>query len=115
MGMTSPHHALAAVLVAILSLSAQAKQKPDIRCARDLATDAFKCVDLHQIKESNGLRVARLYTGGPLEVKDSGYLVAVNCQTQVMHLKDRQGVSFGGGSFNSTQVSKDLSAIMCHK
>lgn len=41
------------------------------------------------------------------------YTAHANCTRRVLHLKDKLGVSFGGGGFSSTDLSRQLGAILC--
>jgi hypothetical protein len=91
--------------------------KVDVQCAVDQRTEAHQCIALSELRESQGIRSAPLYSGGPKEINRTPYTVAVNCDTKVLHLKDRQGVSFGGGSFGAdapTKMVRDLGALICN-
>lgn len=82
-------------------------------CSRNSTTDAMSCIDENNVREKNGIRSAPLYTGGPNGVRDSGFTLHVNCATGVAHLKDRDGVSFAGGTGNETPAIKALRGWTC--
>jgi len=71
------------------------------------------CLDLHQVRERDGIRYARLYTGGPNGVRGTNFSVHSNCATGVVHLKDRDGVSFAGGTGNETAAIRMLREMLC--
>lgn len=102
-----------AALLVLMLVTPAAYSAERLSCAVEKITDAYQCVRLGQIKERDGIRTTKLFAGGPNGVTDTGYTVAVNCRSQVIHLKDRQGVSFGGGSFGDTKMTRDLSRLMC--
>lgn len=101
------------ILLTVTISGANGAQAADLRCYQDPRTDAMSCVDIKAVKESDGIRYASLYTGGPKQVDDTGFTLATNCGTGVTHLKDRKGVSFGGGNGNETPAIIDLRKIMC--
>lgn len=69
----------------------------DLMCAEDQATQRRHCYAPSELRETDGIRSARYYSGGPKSVRATPYTIAINCQTLVTHLKDRDGVSFAGG------------------
>lgn len=83
-----------------------------LECYANPNTDAHQCIDPAQVREEKGIRSAPLFTGGPKEVRPSGFSVHVNCATRVIHLKDRDGVSFAG-SRADTRASISLSNLVC--
>lgn len=84
-----------------------------IDCSIDAATDSYMCVDTAKVREKDGIRFADLYTGGPNQIRKSKYSVHTNCATKITHLKDRDGVSFAGGSSNATSTIKNISEWLC--
>ena len=67
-----------------------------------------------EVRLESGIRTASLYTGGPKGVTKSPYFVAANCDTGVMHLKNIQGLSFGGaGRGEGTTQSRQLRKYVC--
>ncbi len=105
--------ALIAAMALLIPLAASA-QKRSLTCAEDPATQGLFCFAPVELKESAGIRSAPLYTGGPNGITRSPYTVAVNCATAVLHLKDHQGVSFGGaGPGEGTVQSRDLRRKVC--
>ncbi len=85
-----------------------------LNCAEDPATNGHFCFNPKEIRIESGIRTAPLYIGGPKGVDRSPYLVAANCDTGVMHLKDKQGVSFGGaGPGQGTTQSRQLRRLVC--
>ncbi len=54
-----------------------------------------------------------MYTGGPNGVKKTQFTIHVNCKTDVVHLKDRAGVSFAGGYSSQTPAVRALYGWMC--
>ena len=94
-------------------LSPQAPAAP-LSCTEDARTNAYFCFASTEIRESGGIRAAPLYTGGPNAVRRSRYTIAANCATGVMHLKDRDGVSFAGvGPGQGTEHSIGLLRDFC--
>lgn len=85
----------------------------NLSCFRDPRTDATGCVNVEEVREAQGIRYAKFYSGGPTEVGDTGYTIATNCRTGVTHLKDRRGVSFAGGAGNETEMLTELRNIVC--
>lgn len=102
-------------LIALLLGSMPAfSAKPVLECHQDNRTDAVKCIDITDVRNfKDGLRISSLYDGGPAGVRKTNFFVATNCQTGAVHLKDKDGVSFAGGSGNETPVLKRLREIVC--
>lgn len=98
----------AAALLAGLSTSAAS-----LSCYEDPRTNAYQCFDAKQVREKDGIRIAALYTGGPNGVDKTNFTLNVNCATQVVHLKDRQGVSFAGGYGSETKALRSLRTWVC--
>jgi len=84
-----------------------------LACYQDPRTDAVQCIDDKSVVEKDGIRSAALWTGGPKNIEKTSYTVHVNCGTNVIHLKDRQGVSFAGGSGSETPASRSLRDMIC--
>lgn len=66
-------------------------------------------------EQENRRRVLREWlnaNGGPKAVRATGYTLAINCATGVVHLKDRDGVSFAG-SQTGTEAMRHLKAYIC--
>lgn len=85
-----------------------------LECAEDRKTNAYFCFAPSELKEADGIRAAPLYKGGPKEVTRTPFTIAANCATGVMHLKDRQGVSFAGSApGQGTEHSRRLRQIIC--
>jgi len=108
--MKTPRHVLTSVVIASAASTAAAVP---LACYQDPTTDAVQCVEEKRISEVNGIRIAPLWTGGPANIKKTSFTVHVNCGTNVLHVKDRQGVSFTGGSASSTPATRQLRDIMC--
>ncbi len=90
-----------------------ATAKP-LTCVSNERTDATYCIQDAEVREEDGIRTAPLYMGGPKEVDRSGYYLAANCQSKVMHLKDRRGVSFAGGdALSSSAEGRNLFTLLC--
>lgn len=108
--MTHHHYAIAYTL---LSVAAQASAAT-VSCAEDPASEALFCYDRAKIIERDGIRRAALYIGGPNGVRPSGFSIAANCATGVLHLKDGDGVSFAGaGPGEGTVHSRRLRRMFC--
>lgn len=108
------HALIAATAAIVLTLSTHAASKQQVTCAEDQATQAAFCFDPTEITEKNGIRSAPLYRGGPNAVRKTPYYIAANCSTGVLHLKDRDGVSFGGaGPGGGTRQSRALRQYFC--
>lgn len=86
----------------------------DLDCYEDPRTNATQCIDAAGVRiTKDGIRYSKLYTGGPAEVKDSRFTIHANCNTSVIHLKDRQGVSFAGGVSSKTRALTALHQKIC--
>jgi hypothetical protein len=47
-------------------------------------------------------------------MRKTNFFIAANCATRVIHLKDRNGVSFaGGGHFESTPTGREMFQDVC--
>ena len=79
-----------------------------LTCYTDPRTDAMQCIDTKRVRERDGIRMTPLYTGGPNNVEATSFSVHVNCKTNVLHLKDRNGVSFAGSSGSETRATRAL-------
>lgn len=106
---TRPHPLLAIALLIASPCSLAA----ELLCYVDKRTDAAQCIDPKEVHESAGIRHAPLYKGGPKGARKTAHTVHANCQTKILHLKDRDGVSFAGGSFSSTVASQTLGGLLC--
>lgn len=84
-----------------------------LHCGQDSATDAVSCFDPRELQETNGIRHAPLYQGGPKGARKQSFSIHVNCASQVVHLKDRDGVSFGGGRSSDTEMLRQLTSAIC--
>ena len=91
----------------------QAASAAKLTCYQDPRTDAMQCIDAKRVKEREGIRMTPLYTGGPNNVEATSFSIHVNCGTNVFHLKDRNGVSFAGGSGSETKASRALRDRVC--
>lgn len=85
----------------------------NVLCAIDKNTDARKCIDPTEVRERDGIRFAPLYTGGPNRVRKTNFTVHANCTQKILHIKDMDGVSFGGGFFSATPTSAALGKSLC--
>lgn len=84
-----------------------------IACYENPRTNAYQCFDEKQVREKDGIRIASLYTGGPNGVEKTNFTINVNCKTEVVHLKDRYGVSFAGGYGSETPALRTLRQWIC--
>lgn len=86
-----------------------------LQCSENKVTNAMQCVAPSEVRATSieNVRFAPLYMGGPNNVRKTAFTVHTNCKTGVTHLKDRDGVSFGGGDGNETQAVRELRAIVC--
>jgi hypothetical protein len=89
-------------------------QAASVSCAVNSRTDAHQCIAPSELRETDGIRWAPLYSGGPKGVTKSAYTAHANCRTRVLHLKDKSGVSFAGGDFSETEMSQQLGALLCN-
>lgn len=85
----------------------------ELSCAVEKRTDAHQCIDPLELRETDGIRWAPLYRGGPNSIRKTSMTAHANCGTQVLHLKDRDGVSFAGGRFYETDMARQLGGILC--
>ncbi len=95
-----------------LLLASTSAQAVNLGCYEDDNTNAMVCYDKASVRETAGIRSAALYKGGPKAVRATGYTLAINCATGVVHLKDRDGVSFAG-SQTGTEAMRHLKAYIC--
>lgn len=95
-----------------LLLASTSAQAASLGCYEDGNTNAMLCYDKTSVREAGGIRSAALYKGGPKAVRATGYTLAINCATGVVHLKDRDGVSFAG-SQTGTEAMRHLKAYIC--
>lgn len=84
-----------------------------LSCYEDPRTNAHTCYNKAKLREKDGIRQSPLYSGGPNGVRDTGMSIHVNCKTGVVHLKDREGVSFAGGYGNETPAVSSLKGWIC--
>lgn len=82
-------------------------------CYSDPRTDATQCFDPKQVREKDGIRYTDYYAGGPKSIDKTSFTIHVNCSTNVIHMKDRKGVSFAGGSGSATEASRSLRTWIC--
>lgn len=100
--------------IAIFATAGSSSAAPKLECYEDPRTNATTCIDAGAVRESSpGIRYAPLYTGGPREVDTVGHELHTNCATGVTHLKDRRGVSFGGGNGTETAAVRALRLWLC--
>lgn len=71
------------------------------------------CVDLKAVRANGDLRAAPIYSGGPKQVRATGFTLVTNCRSAVSTLQDRDGANFGGGGNNSTPAIQALSRALC--
>ena len=107
------NNTLRAALAILLAAPTLAIAGNDTLCGRDPRTDAMICVRSGELRETDGIRHAPLWKGGPQGVRKTPYFVHFNCSTNVVHLKDRDGVSFGGGQSTDTEQLKQLTSSAC--
>lgn len=102
------------VVLAVLAAAPFAAKAVPLDCAEDKATQGLFCFAATELKESNGIRSAPLWTGGPARITKSAFTLAANCGTGVLHIKDSDGVSFaGGGPGEGTVQSRELRRMVC--
>lgn len=85
----------------------------NLSCHENKATNAHTCFSTTRLREVDGIRQAPLFTGGPNRLRDTGFSIHVNCRSGVVHLKDRDGVSFAGGTGNETEAITSMKQWMC--
>lgn len=98
--------------VVFLAVGSAAKSVP-LQCYQNPKTDAVQCVNDKRVTERDGIRIAQLWTGGPDNIRETNFRLFVNCSTGVVHLKDRDGVSFAGGNGRETPAIIELKSIVC--
>ena len=104
----------AAMAFGVTAIFAHSTNAASLTCAENPATNGYFCFNEKELRIEAGIRTAPLYTGGPKGVTRSPYFIAANCDTGVMHLKDKQGVSFGGaGPSEGTTQSRQLRTFVC--
>lgn len=95
--------------------SAAAAFAAPVSCYENEVTNARQCYETNNVREKNGIRFSPLYTGGPNGVTKTSFTIHVNCKTNVVHLKDRDGVSFAGGDGNETDALRHLRRWICQE
>lgn len=86
----------------------------EVVCHENKRTNAYMCINEKAVSEDkNGIRYAALFSGGPRQVRKTPYEIHTNCTTGVTHLKDRDGVSFAGGSGFETEMVRELRKMVC--
>lgn len=85
----------------------------ELQCAIDPASDAHQCIAPAELKETDGVRWAPLYRGGPNALRKSSLTAHANCRSRVLHLKDPDGVSIATGRFSDTAMSRQMGALLC--
>lgn len=104
------------IVLALFLLPAWPAFAVPVSCYTDPSTDAKHCYVPSKIREVNGVRTSPYVTGGPKAIRETNFTIAVNCATQVAHLKDRDGVSFAGGDVSSgTRALRSLATWMCEE
>lgn len=103
-----------ASLAACLLISSTAYAS-GLSCYEDPRTNAHTCYNKAKMSEKDGIRQSPLYTGGPNGVRETSMSVHVNCKTGVVHLKDRDGVTFAGGYGNETPAVSSLKRWICNE
>lgn len=84
-----------------------------LSCYENPHTNAHTCYAPGRLREKDGIRQSPLYSGGPNGARDTGMSIHVNCKSGVVHLKDRDGVSFAGGYGNETEAVSSLKRWIC--
>ena len=103
-------------LIAALAIAPTVSAAAKLSCYVDERTDRHMCYSPAEVREEKGIRTTPFYMGGPKGANRTPYTLAVNCSTQVMHLKDSKGVSFAGGdSLDGTSASRALTRWICEE
>lgn len=102
---------LCSVFLAVSGSASAAK--PIMECYTNPRTDEMQCIDVAAVVADEPIRMASLYTGGPIGLRKTSFFVAANCTTGVTHLKDKNGVSFAGGYGSETPAIKRLKELIC--
>ncbi|MDO8458527.1 MAG: hypothetical protein Q7T07_16605 [Burkholderiaceae bacterium] len=105
------HHTITIGL--FMCIGCAAVTAAQLTCYSDPRTDATQCFDPKQVREKDGIRYTDYYSGGPKGVDKTSFTIHVNCSTNVIHMKDRKGVSFAGGSGSATEASRSLRTWIC--
>lgn len=100
-------------LVAIASIMATTHAIGKPACYENPNTNAYTCYDSGNVSEADGIRYSKMFTGGPLGIQPTGFAFAVNCSNGMVHLKDKQGVSFGGGHKSATPAMEAIATWIC--
>lgn len=99
--------------IAAVAMAPQHALGSQLSCYEDKRTNAHTCYSAAKLREKDGIRQSPLYTGGPKGVRETGMSIHVNCKTSVVHLKDRDGVTFAGGYGNETEAVSSLKRWIC--
>jgi hypothetical protein len=81
-------------------------------CAEDKTTFAYTCFDAKTLRQNGEVRAARMHSGGPAGVRDTGFTARVHCQNKILELTDRQGVAFARNR-PTTSAGHDFVRYMC--
>lgn len=101
------------LVIGFCGATASHAEKPVMECHTNTRTDELHCINIVKVIESDSIRYTELYQGGPGGLRNTGFIVAANCKTGVVHLKDKTLVTFAGGYGSETPLLKKLKEITC--
>lgn len=85
----------------------------DLACYEDDVSNAVTCYSQKSLRVNGGLASALMFTGGPKNVRATGFTIVVQCASGITHLKDRDGVSFSSGRTTDTPTLSAIAGWMC--
>lgn len=106
-------HPFSYLLFACAAVIPPSSMADKLSCYDNKLTDARTCYDPARLRETGGIRQSPLYIGGPNGLRDTGMSIHINCTSGVVHLKDRDGVSFAGGASNDNEALASLRRWIC--
>jgi len=101
------------ITLLLLSIVTPALPKATLACYEEPGTRKTLCIDESAVTANGDIRASPLYSGGPNEVRKTGYIFVTNCAKKISTLQDRDGVNFAGGFSSTTSASRSLSEWAC--
>lgn len=97
--------------IALLTMPALA-QAQQLSCAQDATTFMLMCFAKNGVRSNGNVRAARVYQGGPKNVRSTTYTARVHCLSRVLELTDSDGVAFAR-NIPEAQLGKDFVRHLC--
>lgn len=105
--------AAAAVIVSAATHISPALAKTPLSCGQNAQTLELSCIDPKRVTHNGDLKAAKLWTGGPKEIRETAYTIVANCKHGTVELRDRKGIVFARSRPDSDQ-SRVLYRTICN-